>query len=300
MKKEFASIILLLYVWAIPFKAQTENKNIDTSGKASISDNLLTIKSNDIDDTSIGSVNNSYSFYAESFYPVTNYSWTYKAKKKDNSFETIATSSSPNFSINPLTLNDDYYITEYGDISGKIILQATVNGESVSAEFYFWLETSPSNIVYGVKIIKESSWYYNLEVTAYSTGATKLTITLTDYSIGESLENIFYNHQYVEYKFGPLYYDFPILIEFSSQNNYGSKYNSYYTDGINYNAPMSLNSIENNNQIDKREVYTGMGRLELILDMNENLHTSNLKPGIYIVKTIYQDGTFSSKKFIKN
>jgi hypothetical protein len=296
------------------FKAQSGNRNIDSKvtqvmediGWSIIPDNLLAIKSNNMNNnTGIGNVNSSYAFYAESPYPVTNYSWTYKIRKNDNSFETIITGSSPAFSISPLTINDDYYRTEYGDISGKITLQATVNGTPVAIDFNIWLEARPANIEYDVKIIRESDWYYNLEITAYSSGATDLTITLNDYSIGESLTNIFYGHQYVKYTFSYLYYDSPVLIEFSSQNSYGSKSDSYYIDGISYySASPSPNTYIDTNLVKirpivQKEVYTIMGNLKLILDGNENISTVDLNPGIYIIKTIYRDGRSSSEKFIK-
>jgi len=297
------------------FKAQTGNRNIDAKvtqvmediGWSVIPENLLTIKSSNMDNaTGIGNVNNSYSFYAESPYTVSGYLWTYKIRKKDNSFETISTSSSSTFSINPLTLNDNYYRDEYGDICGKITLQVLVNGTTVSTEFNIWLEASPANIEYDVKIIKESDWYYNLEVTVYSAGATNLTLTLNDYSIGESLTTVFNNHQYVKYTYGYLYYDSPVSIDFSSQNSYGKKSDSYYINGISYyNASLSPNvftdikSIDND-QIDRREVYTIMGSLKLVLDGNQNINTASLKSGVYIVKTFYRNGTSSSEKLIKN
>lgn len=118
------------------FVSHTDSIIMEDIGWSIISDNSLTIKSNSIDNTTgIGNVNSSYSFYAESSHTVTNYLWTYKIRKNDNSFETVATSSSPAFSINPLTVSDSYYRTEHGDLSGKITLQATVNGTPVFAEF---------------------------------------------------------------------------------------------------------------------------------------------------------------------
>jgi hypothetical protein len=285
MKRAFVFISLLFGVFcALPLKGQNNTvlSIMDMSQP-------LTIKSNSINNNT-GNVNNAYSFYAESPYTVTNYSWTYKIRKKDNSFETVKTGSASTFSISPLTINDGYYRTEEGDISGSITLQATVNGVSVTADFNLWLEAKPANIEYDVKIIKESDRYYNLEVTVYSAGATNLTITLNDLSIGESLTNIFDGCQYVKYTFGYLYYDSPVLIEFSSQNSYGSKSNSYYTDGISY---YSINSIKNS-PINRREIYTVMGNLVLVLDGNRDIRTANLESGIYIVKTIYRDGRSSS------
>lgn len=299
------------------FKAQTGNRNIDSKvtqvlediGWSIISDNPLAIKSNSIDNTTgIGNVNSSYSFYAESSHTVTNYLWTYKIRKNDNSFETVATSSSPAFSINPLTVSDSYYRTEHGDLSGKITLQATVNGTPVSAEFNIWLEASPASIVYDVKIIRKNEWYYNLEVTAYSAGATNLTVTLNNYAIGESLVNIFYNRQYVKYTFGYLYYDSPILIEFASQNSYGTKADSYYTDGISYYNAVGSQSINLNqlniklikdDSIDRQEIYSITGHLELVLTADGDINSADLMPGIYIVKTIYKNGSCSSKKVVK-
>ena len=299
------------------FKAQTGNRNIDSKvtqvlediGWSIISDNSLTIKSNSIDNTTgIGNVNSSYSFYAESSHTVTNYLWTYKIRKNDNSFETVATSSSPAFSINPLTVSDSYYRTEHGDLSGKITLQATVNGTPVSAEFNIWLEASPASIVYDVKIIRKNEWYYNLEVTAYSAGATNLKITLNDYSIGESLVSTFLNRQYVKYTYGYLYYDSPILIEFESQNSYGTKTDSYYTDGVSYYNAVGSQSINLNqlniklikdDSIDRQEIYSITGHLELVLTAGRNINATDLMQGIYIVKTVYKDGRCSVGKVIK-
>lgn len=294
------------------FKAQTGNRNIDSKvtqvmediGWTAIPDNLLRIKSSNMNDTTgIGNINDSHSFYAESHYPATDYLWTYKIRKNDNSFETVATASSPTFSINPLTVSDSYYRTEHGDISGKITLQATVNGAPVTAEFNIWLEASPANIDYDVKIIRKNEWYYNMEVTAYSAGATNLKITLTDYSIiGQILPNTFYNRQYVKYTFGYLYYDSPVSIEFESQNSYGTRTNSYYTDGIS-SQHTDLNQLNNNAEkygiINRKEIYSITSHLKLILAADGNINSTNLMPGIYIVKTVYKDGSYASEKVIK-
>jgi hypothetical protein len=299
------------------FKAQTGNRNIDSKvtqvmediGWSIIPDNSLTIKSNNMNDTTgIGNVNSSYSFYAESSSPVTNYLWTYKIRKNDNSFETIATGSSSTFSISPVTISDSYYRTEYGDLSGKITLQATVNGTPVAADFNIWLEASPANIGYDVQIIKVNEWYYNLEVTAYSAGATNLKITMNNYSVGESLTSNFLNHQYVKNTYSYIYYDYPILIEFKSQNSYGIKTDSYYIDGVSYYGAASQqytdltqfnNDVEKYNNIDRKEIYSIMGGLKLTLTADRNIHSTNLISGIYIVKTIYKDGSYSIEKVIK-
>jgi len=285
MKKKSFFIFLLLYVFcAIRLNAQIEEE-------------LLSIKSNNIDSIiGIGNVYTPYSFYAESPYTITSYLWTYEVKNNDNTFETIATDTSPAFSITPLTLNDNYYRTENGDVCGKITLQATINGMPASAEFTIWLEASPADIEYEVNIIKVNEWYYNMEVTAYSAGATDLIINFHDYSMGAIYVNTFYGQQYVNYTFGALFYNSPILIEFLSRNSYGSKSNSYYTDGVSYTA---LLSPKEDCKIEKFEVYTITGYLKLVSDASFNIQTVNLEPGIYIVKTIYDNGTSSSKKIIK-
>jgi len=284
MKKKSFFIFLLLYVFcAIRLNGQTEE--------------LLSIKNNAIDSsTGIGNVYTPYSFYAESPYTITSYLWTYEVKNNDNTFETVATNTSPDFSISPLTLNDNYYRTENGDVCGKITLQATVNGMPASAEFTIWLEASPGDIEYEVNIIKVNEWYYDMEVTAYSAGATDWTINFTNYSAGAGLTTIFHDQQSVNYAYGPLYYNSPILIKFLSRNSYGSKSNSYYTDGVSYTA---LLSPKEDCKIEKIEVYTITGSLKLVTDANVNVQTLNLEPGIYIVKTIYDNGTYSSKKIIK-
>jgi hypothetical protein len=185
MKRAFVFVILLLCMFCVtPLKGRNIDSKVTQVMGPNIQDNLLAIKSNNINNnTGTGNTYSSYTFYAESPYPVTDYSWTYKIRKNDNSFETIITGSSPAFSISPLTINDDYYRTEDDDISGEITLQATVNGTPVATDFNIRLEAKPADIEYDVKIIRESEWYYNLEITVYSAGATDLTITLNDYTM---------------------------------------------------------------------------------------------------------------------
>lgn len=301
---------------AIEFKSQTGNRNIDSKVEQVIEDigwkikpgNPLSIKSNNIDNnTGIGSVYNSYSFYAQSNDVIINYSWKYQIRNNDNTYTTIKNASSSTFSISPLALNDNYYRDEYGNICGKISLTATINGNTYLAEFNIWLEATPANIDYNVEIIKESDWYYNIEMTVSSAGAEDLILTLNDYAIGESLTNVYYNHQFIKYTFKYLYYDSPVFLEFTSRNNHGSKYNTYYIDGINYydsalrNKKNTKINVLNTKELIRKEVFSIMGDYLLTIPSNDDneINRISLQPGIYIIKSIYNDGTSTGKKIIK-
>lgn len=299
---------------SVDFKKQIGNRNIDSKvtkimediGWKTLLETPLTIKSNNINNiTGIGNVSNSYLFYYESLYTVENPSWKYMVRKKDNTYETIKSGASTTFSIDPLTIKDNYHRNENGDFCSKIVLTASVNNQTVTSEFNVWLEAKPANIEYDVKVIKESDWYYNIEVAVSSAGAKDLIIKFNDYSIGQQLVGIHYDKQFTKYTYKYLYYDSPILIEFSARNSYGITNNSYYTSGISYynhylKSKVHNQDIKDGKDLISKEVFSILtGKYETKLETGQSIESANIPSGYYIVKTTYSDGTLTSEKVYK-
>lgn len=292
------------------FESRTGNWNIDEKTTQVLEDmgwtpirKDLIIKSNNIGNNGIGSVHNSYSFYASSGSAITNYSWQFKIRLKNGLFETIKTGNSSTFTTNTVVPQDSYYRNESGDIVGKIILKANVNGIPLEAEFNLSLECLPGTIEYEIKIIKVNEWYYNVEATVSSAGAKDLIVMVTDYSIGEMNTRIFYDQQYTKFTSYYLYYDYPVEFSFKSRNNYGTKESFETIAPFSYYDSSSINNIrdEINSKatIDNIEIMNMQGNVIKKVKSTEDINNMILPSGAYILRNNHTDGSITIRKILK-
>lgn len=262
----------------------------------------LSIFCNTIGSNGLASIHNSYSFEARtlsSTSSLTDISWEYNIALKEGGYTTISTGNSSTFSISPISPNPAYARNSDGYIIAHIALSAKVDGVSQNTEFILYLQTSPDDIKYSIHIIKESDWYFNVEVFVESSGADELTIDVVDYIGGESYYKIFKGKSYVKYSYRYFTYDSPITFNFRSKNSFGEKTATKYIEAVRYSDTDRIDETNQNEVIDKVNIYNMTGNfVTSVRDVNA-LEALNLSAGIYHLTYIYKSGKVKTIKMLR-
>jgi hypothetical protein len=262
--------------------------------------NDLSINGIDITDNGLGSAYSSYSFTANCPFPVSNQVWKYELINNQGKYVTVQSGNTNTFTINPISNLDTYQKNTKGDITGRIVLTATVNGQTVERIFNLNLESDVSEIkVHPVKLERNSvSGLFELTLAVEYYGGNYLDMVIEQENIMSLNHRIIQEKDYAVAKFINLSHDRYIWFDFTTSNQYGKTTYMYEVEPL--NVAMSISPVIHEAAMPHYyNVYDMYGRTIGTFNSETEIYDSALSKGIYIVRETDKNGhSIDSKKII--
>ncbi len=225
---------------------------------------------------------------------VSQHQWHYYLKSSDGEYAEIQSDSAPQFSITPMEELSGYYISDDGNVEGKIECEYTISGETRHAEpFMLTLDLKPVIIAIDIQRIDNEDMYtFRISGTVEYAGAQHITVEVEE-EYNSSLRTYRIDEpETAHFTTGNITSQYASQVTIVITNEYGTIRKSYEfqpseSSGI---TPSSLDS----GSAAHIQVFTPHG--VLIYDgIAHDIRKETLPSGIYIIKEASGNATTVTK-----
>lgn len=244
------------------------------------SNTSLTIKCNDISNNGSGSSYEPHIFSLDKKNEnVSNFSWRFLLKNKQGEYTQIANGNTENFTIDKVSLPDNFYININGDLEGRIECDYSLNGQRYNAvPFSFSLELKPIISIDNISTVDTGDSEFSLSFDVKYAGADYVSVEIEE-EYNTTLRNYRFDEPYIAHvKIGNitnLYYSWVTIIV---SNKYGttSKTLEYEPTFDRENAESLVKEVKYNYQLFSGSVEKLDCKGDLYLSMSLPENTSRL------------------------
>ena len=262
----------------------------------------LRIKCSDIDDSGIGSCYKSHSFsLQEHSINISTYLWTFSLKNKQGKYEVISQGRNADFTISKIEKPDRYAFNSNGDLEGKVECVYFVDGKEYYAEpFHVSLEQKPLIVSVYDLTRKWDDYNFDLNFNVCYTGAENILIRIEkQYDFGMitfRVEEPFIAHVNTGQISG-LYYSWVTIV---ASNEYGTtqktlEFPPFFDEEQPISTPASVSPLHDKNDDFEIQVYNLQGDL-MYYGHAADFDEGSLTKGLYIKRTLFQSGEYSTSK----
>lgn len=255
------------------------------------------IRCTDIKDDGIGSSYTAHTFsLSDELNAATDYSWRFMLKNRDGKYVQVSTGTSPAFTINVIASPENYYSNINGDLEGLVECEYKVDGAVQRARpFVLSLEQKPViRSIDNIRIIEKGEYTFCVAFEVHYTGADRLQYYVEEeYDTSVQIRTIdepYYAHV-VTRDISNLYYSW-VTVEAS--NKYGTVSRTLEFDPSDLGTASPVIPSENPvglciYSLDGRTVFEGTPA---------NFGNTTLRPGLYLKKSVYADGSRKTEKIL--
>lgn len=221
----FLFSVLLLGINSVLSTTPTVQKRHIRYTETIQSNTSLTIKCNDISNNGSGSSYEPHIFSLDKKNEnVSNFSWRFLLKNKQGEYTQIANGNTENFTIDKVSLPDNFYININGDLEGRIECDYSLNGQRYNAvPFSFSLELKPIILsIDNISTVDTGDSEFSLSFDVKYAGADYVSVEIEE-EYNTTLRNYRFDEPYIAHvKIGNitnLYYSWVTIIV---SNKYGT------------------------------------------------------------------------------
>lgn len=251
---------------------------------------------NNISDNGIGSSYESHTFtLLKKDQIISDYSWKFLLKNKQGEYITISTGTSENFTVTNVLEPENYYININGDLEGKIECDYMVNNELYNASpFILSLELKPKILaVEDIKTVNEGESSFSVNCNVHYTGADYITVRMEEEFSTAIRRYEFYEPYIAHVKTGNTTNQYYSWLTIVVSNKYGSdeRFFEFAPAYVSRNGTNTLITDVSTNISVERVILYRIDGTTVYNGAPSNLDYTDILPGIYLKKEIYNNGT---------
>lgn len=260
----------------------------------------------DINITGILSALSSHTFtISSSATNISNYQWELKLVNTSGNYVTVKTGTSSSFTIDPISNLNAYKKNTNGDIEGKLLVSATVNGQLKSDDKTLCFESKPARInvrevslVHGV-----NSGYFDVVFDVEYFGGEYLHMYAEQSGVTSIYEKVIGVKDHAVFTYRNLRFGRYIWFDFTTENQYGTTMSTYEMEPVSSSSLNVTSRLVSSITVDKEDaseiaylkVMDVYGKYEWYYNVR-SISNLDLPSGLYIVTEFDSENNIISTK----